>query len=89
MRTSKIRTQNREAVSHAQARIRDAVNRNPTEPLTALLHHLTLDVLQAGFFSLKKGAAPGVDGVLWEYYAGDLEKNLESVTNASILCASC
>ena len=60
-------------MSHAQARIRDAVNRNPTEPLTALLHHVTIDVLRAGFFSLKKAAAPGIDGLLWEDYAGDLE----------------
>jgi RNA-directed DNA polymerase len=72
-----IRTQSRKAVSHAQARIRDAVNRNPKEPLTALLHHVTIDVLRAGFFTLKKAAAPGVDGVMWEDYAGDLEKNLE------------
>ena len=70
------RTQSRKAVSHAQARIRDAVNRNPTEPLTALLHHVTIDVLRAGFFSLKKAAAPGIDGLLWEDYAGDLETNL-------------
>jgi RNA-directed DNA polymerase len=73
------RTQSRKAVSHAQARIRGAVNRNPTEPLTALLHHVTIDVLRAGFFSLKKAAAPGIDGVLWEDYAGDLENNLESL----------
>ena len=70
------RTQSRKAVSHAQARIRDAVNRNPTEPLTALLHHVTIDVLRAGFLSLKKAAAPGIDGLLWEDYAGDLETNL-------------
>jgi RNA-directed DNA polymerase len=74
-----IRTQSRKAVSHAQARIRDAVNRNPTEPLTALLHHVTIDVLRAGFFSLKKAAAPGVDGVVFEDYAEDLEKNLEGL----------
>jgi len=74
-----IRTQSRKAVSHAQARIRDAVIKNPTEPLTALLHHVTIDVLRAGFFSLKKAAAPGVDGVVFEDYAEDLEKNLEGL----------
>ena len=30
-----VRTQSREAVSHAQARIREAVTRNRTQPLTA------------------------------------------------------
>src|SRR5258708_37374680 len=35
---STVRTQGREAVSQAQDRIREAVNRNKTEKLTALLH---------------------------------------------------
>src|SRR4051794_38930604 len=38
-RQSTDRTQGREAVSQAQARIRGAVSRNRTEKLTALLHH--------------------------------------------------
>ena len=60
-----VRTQSREAVSHAQARIREAVTRNRTQPLTALLHQVNVDVLRAGFFGLKKSAAPGVDGLTW------------------------
>ena len=54
-----VRTQSREVVSRMQARIRGAVSRNKTEPLTALLYHVSLDVLRVGFFSLKKTAAPG------------------------------
>ena len=54
-----VRTQSREAVSHAQARIREAVTRNRAQPLTTLLHHVSVDVLRAGFFGLKKNAAPG------------------------------
>jgi len=73
------RTQSREAVSHAQARIREAVARNRTQPLTALLHHAGVDVLRAGFFSLKKTAAPGVDGLTWTQYEGDLEANLQDL----------
>ena len=73
------RTQSREAVSHAQARIREAVARNRTQPLTALLHHVGVDVLRAGFFSLKKTAAPGVDGLTWTQYEGDLETNLQDL----------
>ena len=46
---STVRTQSREAVSQAQARIREAVNRNRQEKLTALLHHLTIDVLRASY----------------------------------------
>src|SRR5438045_306197 len=60
---STVRTQSREAVSQAQDRIRGAVTRNKKEKLTALLHHITVDVLRRVFFKLKKRAAPGVDGV--------------------------
>jgi len=58
---STVRTQSRAAVSQAQVRIREAVNRNRGEQLTALLHHITVDVLRAAFFALKKRAAPGID----------------------------
>jgi RNA-directed DNA polymerase len=74
-----VRTQSREAVSHAQGRIRDAVARNRSEKLTALLHHVSADVLRAGYFSLKKTAAPGIDGVTWTAYAEDLEVNLRNL----------
>src|ERR1035438_5556059 len=37
------RTQCRDIVSQAQARIREAVTRNKTGKLTALLHHITVD----------------------------------------------
>jgi RNA-directed DNA polymerase len=73
---STVRTQSREAVSQAQARIREAVIRNRQDKLTALLHHLTVDVLRASFFGLKKSAAPGVDEVTWTEYAEGLEENL-------------
>jgi len=51
---STVRTQSREAVSQAQARIREAVTRNRQDKLTALLHHLTIDVLRASFFGLER-----------------------------------
>jgi RNA-directed DNA polymerase len=70
------RTQSREAVTQAQDRIRGAVTRNKKEKLTALLHHVNIDVLRWAFFSLKKRAAPGVDGVTWDQYEVDLEANL-------------
>jgi RNA-directed DNA polymerase len=73
---STVRTQGREAVSQAQDRIREAVNRNKKEKLTALLHHVSVDVLRWAFFNLKKRAAPGVDGLTWVDYAADLERNL-------------
>jgi RNA-directed DNA polymerase len=73
---STVRTQSREAVSQAQARIREAVTRNRQDKLTALLHHINIDVLRASFFGLKKTAAPGVDEMTWTEYAEHLEANL-------------
>jgi hypothetical protein len=55
---------------------REAVIRNRRDKLTALLHHLTVDVLRASFFGLKKFAAPGVDEMTWTEYAKSLEENL-------------
>jgi hypothetical protein len=75
-RQSTLRTQGRDAVSQAQARIREAVIRNPEEKLTALLHHITTDALRWAFLDLKKRAAIGVDQVTWADYAADLERNL-------------
>jgi RNA-directed DNA polymerase len=76
---STVRTQSREAVSRAQARIREAVTRNRQDKLTALLHHVNIEVLRAGFFGLKKAAAPGVDERTWIEYAEHLEANLLSL----------
>ena len=73
---STVRTQSRTAVSQAQARIREAINRNSKEKLTALLHHATVDVLRAAFFALKRRAAPGVDEVTWDAYDRGREAHL-------------
>src|SRR5688572_24479012 len=63
---STVRTQSRAAVSQAQARLREAVTRNKEQKLTALLHHVNVDVLRAGFLGLKRTAAPGIDELTWE-----------------------
>lgn len=76
---SMVRTQSRAAVSQAQNRLREAVNRNYTEKLTALLHHVTVDVLRAGFLALRRRAAPGIDAVTWDAYAEDLELRLQDL----------
>ncbi len=73
------RTQSRKDVSHAQQRIREAVNRNKKEKLTALLHHVAVDFLRAAFLGLKKRAAAGIDAVTWEQYAEGLEEKLQAL----------
>lgn len=79
MLQSTVRTQSRAAVSQAQGRIREATGRNRKERLTALLHHIDVDVLRAAFFALKKRAAAGVDAVTWEAYEAAREANLASL----------
>ena len=46
------------------------------ERFTALLHHVTVNLLRESFDALKKNAAPGVDGVTWREYETGLEDRL-------------
>ena len=70
------RTQCRESVPQAATRIREAAERNRKERLTALLHHITPEVLGAAYFALKKDAAAGIDGVTWDMYGEGLDERL-------------
>jgi RNA-directed DNA polymerase len=76
---STVRTRSRAAVTQAQARIREAVTRNSKDKLTALLHHITVDMLRAAFFALKRRAAPGIDAVMWDMYEEHREENLRDL----------
>ena len=70
------RTQGRANVSQALDRVRQAVKQRKKEKLTALFHHLSVDLLREAFCTLKRDAAPGVDGLRWEDYQADLEPRL-------------
>jgi hypothetical protein len=50
-------------VSQALARIRKVASQRKKEKLTALLHHISPEHLEAAFYELKENAAPGVDGL--------------------------
>jgi len=73
------RTQSRTSVSHALDRIRQAARERPKERLTALYHHVTIDLLHAAYAALRREAAAGVDGVTWSTYGENLEANLQSL----------
>jgi RNA-directed DNA polymerase len=73
------RAQDRGAVSHGLERIRQAARQRRKEQFTALLHHVSVDLLAEAFGGLKANAAPGVDGLRWEDYERDLERNLEDL----------
>src|SRR3954468_12907297 len=70
------RALNRESVSQALDRLRQAARQRKKERFTALLHHINLDLLRMAFLDLKRTAAPGVDGLTWQDYEADLERNL-------------
>ena len=70
------RAQDRDRVSQALDRVRQAAKERTTEKFTSLLHHISVDLLRTSFVALKRDAAPGVDGVTWADYAADLDLNL-------------
>ncbi len=70
------RTQSRTDASIALQRVREVARRDRRARFTALLHHVTVDLLRDSFYALKRGAAPGVDGLTWQQYEVDLETRL-------------
>ncbi len=46
---------------------------------TALLHHITPQLLRMSYFSLKREAATGVDGQTWRQYGEKLEMQLNDL----------
>jgi retron-type reverse transcriptase len=73
---STYRTQGRERVSQALERVRQAARQRKKEKFTSLLHHVNADLLREAFFALERKAAAGVDGLTWQAYAADLDRNL-------------
>jgi RNA-directed DNA polymerase len=69
-------TQSEAHVSQGLAGVRKAARENKEMKFTALLHHMTVDLLRESFYALKREAAPGVDGVTWEEYETGLEDRL-------------
>jgi len=70
------RTPSRESMPQGLDRVRQAAREGKKERFTALLHHVTVDLLSDAYSWLKRDAAPGVDGLTWQAYGQDLEANL-------------
>jgi len=73
---STCRAQDRESVLQALERIRNAARHRKEEKFTSLAHHISIAMLRVAFFALKRDAAPGVDGLTWQAYEADLDRNL-------------
>src|SRR5215217_6936637 len=74
---STCRAQDRESVSQALERVRQAARQRKKERFTALLHHVDRAMLRTAFYAIKRDAVPGVDGVAWETYEQDLDRRIE------------
>lgn len=70
------RTPSRGSGPSGLARVREAAKQEKELKFTALLHHVSIDRLRESYYSLKRKAAPGVDGMTWEEYGEDLEGRL-------------
>jgi len=71
-----LSTQREAGVSQGLRGVREAARKRKREQFTALLHHLTVDLLRESFYALKRQAAPGVDGMGWREYETGLEGRL-------------
>ena len=69
-------TQSGARVSQGLAGVRKVAKENKETKFTALLHHLTVDLLRESFYALQRKAAPGVDGLRWQEYETGLEGRL-------------
>jgi retron-type reverse transcriptase len=69
-------TQSEIRVSQGLAGVRKAAKEGKEIKFTALLHHMTVELLRESFYALKRRAAPGVDGVTWQGYETGLEDRL-------------
>src|SRR5215211_796977 len=72
------RTQSRIGEMSDLLGVRKAARKDKRTRFTALLHHVTTGLLRDSYLALKRGAAPGVDGVTWKEYGEDLEERLRN-----------
>jgi group II intron reverse transcriptase/maturase len=73
------RAQDRVSVSQGLDRVRHVARQRKKERFTALLHHVTPNLLRTAFFALRRQAAPGVDGLTWQAYEADLDRRIEGL----------
>lgn len=74
-------TQSGKRMSQGLHGVRKAATERKQERFTALLHHLSVNLLRDSFYALQRRAAPGVDGVTWREYETGLEDRLVDLHN--------
>src|SRR6202022_865721 len=76
------RTPSREDALSALERVRQAASKDKKLRFPAPLHHIyNLETRRRDYLSVKKEAAPGVDGETWRHYGETLEDNLQDLSH--------
>jgi group II intron reverse transcriptase/maturase len=57
-------------------RIREAVERGRKDRFTSLHHHISIRLLTASYYNIRKDAAIGIDGLTWQEYGTELAANI-------------
>jgi flavin reductase (DIM6/NTAB) family NADH-FMN oxidoreductase RutF len=73
--TAAARTLRRDTASNGLIAVRRAARQSKSVRFTALLHHVTIDLLKQSYLSLERDSAPGIDDVTWQAYGENLEEN--------------
>src|SRR5216683_2241940 len=74
-------TQSGKRVSQGLDGVRKVAKERKQERFTALLHHLSVELLRDSFYALQRKASPGVDGITWQEYETGLEDRLVDLHN--------
>src|ERR1700739_2293112 len=77
--TAAARTLRRDTASNGLIAVRRAARQSKSVRFTALLHHITIDLLKQSYLSLERDSAPGIDGVTWQTYGENLEEKLKDL----------
>ncbi len=76
------RTLSRAGASMGLDGVREAARKGRDVRFTALMHHITPDLLAESFLDLKRSAAAGVDGVTWREYENGFEEKIAALWDA-------
>jgi RNA-directed DNA polymerase len=74
--TTARRTQSRISELSGLLGVRKVARKDKRARFTALLHHVTVNLLRDSYYALKRDAAPGVDGTTWKEYEVGLDEKL-------------
>ena len=79
---TKVRAQDRAALQHELARIRQLALQDKEQKFTTLWHHVyDIRRLREAYYALKHNATAGVDGQTWRQYGQNLEENLRDLSD--------